>query len=118
MYKARAQFVKDLAGLGSAHLLDEPKSSSTHLPSSNRAFNESIPSSSLATRLTYTPSPSGYFGQFSTIFPSNSPLFSGFVSYDSPSDAQSAISMMNGYQLGGKKLKVQLKRDNKQNKPL
>ncbi|XP_030948091.1 RNA-binding protein BRN1 isoform X1 [Quercus lobata] len=41
----------------------------------------------------------------------------GFVSYDSPEDAQSAISMMNGFQLGGKKLKVQLKRDNKQTKP-
>ncbi|KAF6176594.1 hypothetical protein GIB67_034456 [Kingdonia uniflora] len=40
----------------------------------------------------------------------------GFVSYDSPAAAQSAINMMNGYQLGGKKLKVQLKRDNKQNK--
>ncbi|GKV12038.1 hypothetical protein SLEP1_g23242 [Rubroshorea leprosula] len=41
----------------------------------------------------------------------------GFVSYDSPTAAQTAISMMNGFQLGGKKLKVQLKRDNKQNKP-
>ncbi|XP_024966819.1 RNA-binding protein BRN1 isoform X2 [Cynara cardunculus var. scolymus] len=40
----------------------------------------------------------------------------GFVSYDSPTAAQSAINTMNGYQLGGKKLKVQLKRDNKQNK--
>ncbi|XP_019419425.1 PREDICTED: RNA-binding protein BRN1-like isoform X2 [Lupinus angustifolius] len=40
----------------------------------------------------------------------------GFVSYDSPEAAQSAITMMNGSQLGGKKLKVQLKRDNKQNK--
>ncbi|XP_021743892.1 RNA-binding protein BRN1-like [Chenopodium quinoa] len=39
----------------------------------------------------------------------------GFVSYDSQAAAQSAISMMNGFQLGGKKLKVQLKRDNKQN---
>jgi len=43
--------------------------------------------------------------------------FAGFVSYDSPEAAQSAISMMNGFQLGGKKLKVQLKRDNKQGKP-
>ncbi|KOM39517.1 hypothetical protein LR48_Vigan03g289900 [Vigna angularis] len=43
--------------------------------------------------------------------------FAGFVSYDSPEDAQSAIGMMNGFQLGGKKLKVQLKRDNKQGKP-
>ncbi|XP_048442916.1 RNA-binding protein BRN1 [Pyrus x bretschneideri] len=41
----------------------------------------------------------------------------GFVSYDLPESAESAISMMNGYQLGGKKLKVQLKRDNKQSKP-
>ncbi|OVA04383.1 RNA recognition motif domain [Macleaya cordata] len=41
----------------------------------------------------------------------------GFVSYDSPAAAQSAINMMNGCQLGGKKLKVQLKRDNKQSKP-
>ncbi|CAN6347083.1 unnamed protein product [Urochloa humidicola] len=42
----------------------------------------------------------------------------GFVSYDSPASAQTAISMMNGFQLGGKKLKVQLKRDNsKHNKP-
>ncbi|KAJ8748404.1 hypothetical protein K2173_003041 [Erythroxylum novogranatense] len=41
----------------------------------------------------------------------------GFVSYDSPAAAQTAIGVMNGYQLGGKKLKVQLKRDNKQSKP-
>ncbi|CAN6467819.1 unnamed protein product [Victoria cruziana] len=41
----------------------------------------------------------------------------GFVSYDSPSAAESAIAAMNGNQLGGKKLKVQLKRDNKQCKP-
>ncbi|MBA0716876.1 hypothetical protein Golax_004733 [Gossypium laxum] len=41
----------------------------------------------------------------------------GFVSYDSPAAAQNAINMMNGCQLGGKKLKVQLKRDNKQNTP-
>ncbi|KZV32383.1 CUGBP Elav-like family member 5-like [Dorcoceras hygrometricum] len=40
----------------------------------------------------------------------------GFVSYDSPAAAENAINMMNGFQLGGKKLKVQLKRDNKQNK--
>ncbi|GMJ09159.1 Bruno-like 1, RNA-binding protein-defense related 1 [Hibiscus trionum] len=41
----------------------------------------------------------------------------GFVSYDSPAAAQDAINMMNGCQLGGKKLKVQLKRDNKQKIP-
>lgn len=44
-------------------------------------------------------------------------MFAGFVSYDSSAAAESAINTMNGYQLGGKKLKVQLKRDNKQNKP-
>ncbi|XP_008796185.1 RNA-binding protein BRN1-like [Phoenix dactylifera] len=41
----------------------------------------------------------------------------GFVSYDSPVAAQAAINAMDGFQLGGKKLKVQLKRDNKQSKP-
>ncbi|EFJ23463.1 hypothetical protein SELMODRAFT_442777 [Selaginella moellendorffii] len=41
----------------------------------------------------------------------------GFVSYDSPEAAQSAINVMNGFQLSGKRLKVQLKRDNKPNKP-
>ncbi|XP_074567916.1 RNA-binding protein BRN1-like isoform X2 [Curcuma longa] len=39
----------------------------------------------------------------------------GFVSYDSPAAAQTAIKMMNGFQLGGKKLKVQLKKENKAN---
>ncbi|XP_071723092.1 RNA-binding protein BRN1-like [Rutidosis leptorrhynchoides] len=41
----------------------------------------------------------------------------GFVSYDSAASAQNAIGVMNGYQLSGKKLKVQLKRDNKLSKP-
>ncbi|XP_020580685.1 RNA-binding protein BRN1-like [Phalaenopsis equestris] len=41
----------------------------------------------------------------------------GFVSYDSPEAAQAAIDVMNGFQLGGKKLKVQLKRHNKLSKP-
>ncbi|CAN0899090.1 RNA-binding protein BRN1 [Linum grandiflorum] len=40
----------------------------------------------------------------------------GFVSYESPAAAQAAIGVMNGCQLGGKKLKVQLKRDNNNNK--
>ena len=43
-------------------------------------------------------------------------LFAGFV-VTTPSAAQNAINITNGCQLGGKKLKVQLKRDNKQNKP-
>jgi len=34
----------------------------------------------------------------------------GFVSYDNPSSAQSAIHAMNGYQIGTKRLKVHLKR--------
>uniref|UniRef100_A0A7N0UNH5 RRM domain-containing protein n=1 Tax=Kalanchoe fedtschenkoi TaxID=63787 RepID=A0A7N0UNH5_KALFE len=40
----------------------------------------------------------------------------GFVSYDSLASAQNAISVMNGCELGGKKLKVQLKRENNLNK--
>ncbi|KAF0907402.1 hypothetical protein E2562_015892 [Oryza meyeriana var. granulata] len=35
----------------------------------------------------------------------------GFVSYDTPASAQTAIKRMNGSQLGGKTLKVQLKRE-------
>ncbi|CAN8295775.1 unnamed protein product [Cochlearia groenlandica] len=46
----------------------------------------------------------------------------GFISYESQEDAQEAIKTMNGRQLSGKKLKVQVKRDNGQqqqsNKPL
>ncbi|ESO93211.1 hypothetical protein LOTGIDRAFT_119400 [Lottia gigantea] len=41
----------------------------------------------------------------------------GFVSYDSPSSAQSAIQAMNGFQIGMKRLKVQLKRPKHDNKP-
>ncbi|XP_010482046.2 PREDICTED: RNA-binding protein BRN2 isoform X2 [Camelina sativa] len=45
----------------------------------------------------------------------------GFISYDSQEAAQKAINTMNGRQLSGKKLKVQLKREQQQqqsNKPL
>ncbi|KFK42700.1 hypothetical protein AALP_AA1G028400 [Arabis alpina] len=45
----------------------------------------------------------------------------GFISYDSQEAAQNAINTMNGHLISGKKLKVQLKRDNGQqqsNKPL
>ncbi|CAG7908960.1 unnamed protein product [Brassica rapa] len=36
----------------------------------------------------------------------------GFISYDSQEAAQNAINTMNGHQLNGKKLKVQVKREN------
>jgi CUG-BP- and ETR3-like factor len=41
----------------------------------------------------------------------------GFVSYDNPTAAQSAIAAMNGFQIGMKRLKVQLKRPKDANKP-
>ncbi|MCO5595546.1 hypothetical protein L7F22_049591 [Adiantum nelumboides] len=41
----------------------------------------------------------------------------GFVSFDAPEAATAAITTMNGAPLGGKRLKVQLKRDSRQNKP-
>ena len=34
----------------------------------------------------------------------------GFVSYDNPGSAQAAVSAMNGYQVGAKRIKVELKR--------
>lgn len=34
----------------------------------------------------------------------------GFVSYDNPQSAAAAIQAMNGYQIGDRRLKVELKR--------
>ena len=41
----------------------------------------------------------------------------GFVSYDNPVAAQAAIQAMNGFQIGMKRLKVQLKRAKNESKP-
>ncbi|XP_030844249.1 CUGBP Elav-like family member 1 isoform X18 [Strongylocentrotus purpuratus] len=41
----------------------------------------------------------------------------GFVSYDQPMSAQAAIQAMNGFSVGTKRLKVQLKRSKEANKP-
>ena len=41
----------------------------------------------------------------------------GFVSYDNPQSAQNAIAGMNGFQVGPKKLKVQLKRPREVREP-
>ncbi|XP_014674152.1 PREDICTED: CUGBP Elav-like family member 2 isoform X2 [Priapulus caudatus] len=41
----------------------------------------------------------------------------GFVSYDNPVSAQAAIQSMNGFQIGMKRLKVQLKRSKEASRP-
>ncbi|XP_055710771.1 CUGBP Elav-like family member 2 isoform X2 [Phlebotomus papatasi] len=41
----------------------------------------------------------------------------GFVSYDNPNSAQAAIQTMHGFQIGSKRLKVQLKRTKESTKP-
>ncbi|GAB0100163.1 CUGBP Elav-like family member 1 [Sergentomyia squamirostris] len=41
----------------------------------------------------------------------------GFVSYDNPNSAQTAIQTMHGFQIGTKRLKVQLKRTKEATKP-
>ena len=41
----------------------------------------------------------------------------GFVSYDNPASAQTAIQAMNCFQIGTKRLKVQLKRSKEAPKP-
>ncbi|XP_071372692.1 CUGBP Elav-like family member 4 isoform X9 [Centroberyx affinis] len=41
----------------------------------------------------------------------------GFVSFDNPGSAQAAIQSMNGFQIGMKRLKVQLKRPKDANRP-
>lgn len=45
------------------------------------------------------------------------PFISGFVSFDNPASAQAAIQAMNGFQIGMKRLKVQLKRPKDANRP-
>lgn len=44
-------------------------------------------------------------------------IVSGFVSYDNASSAQAAIQTMHGFQIGMKRLKVQLKRSKDASKP-
>ena len=41
----------------------------------------------------------------------------GFVSYDNATAAQNAIHAMHGFQIGNKRLKVQLKRPKDANRP-
>jgi len=41
----------------------------------------------------------------------------GFVSYDNTTSAQSAIQAMNGFQIGTKRLKVQLKKPKENTRP-
>lgn len=57
-----------------------------------------------------TASPSWFLPSFPFCFP-------GFVSYDNPVSAQAAIQAMNGFQIGMKRLKVQLKRSKNDSKP-
>lgn len=45
------------------------------------------------------------------------PYLPGFVSFDNPTSAQTAIQAMNGFQIGMKRLKVQLKRPKDANRP-
>lgn len=49
-----------------------------------------------------------------SLFPLSS---TGFVSFDNPASAQAAIQAMNGFQIGMKRLKVQLKRPKDANRP-
>ena len=62
------------------------------------------------------PPPPGRGGPVETqaLVPRVSP---GFVSFDNPASAQTAIQAMNGFQIGMKRLKVQLKRPKDANRP-
>ncbi|XP_067906261.1 CUGBP Elav-like family member 4 isoform X10 [Heterodontus francisci] len=62
------------------------------------------------------------YGQISQAFPQPPPMIpqqqrEGFVSFDNPASAQAAIQAMNGFQIGMKRLKVQLKRPKDANRP-
>lgn len=58
-----------------------------------------------------------HFNSLLINFTSVSLIPPGFVSYDNPASAQTAIAAMNGFQVGTKKLKVQLKRPRELRKP-
>ncbi|XP_060701921.1 CUGBP Elav-like family member 4 isoform X27 [Hemiscyllium ocellatum] len=59
--------------------------------------------------------------QISQAFPQPPPVITqqreGFVSFDNPTSAQAAIQAMNGFQIGMKRLKVQLKRPKDTSRP-
>ncbi|XP_074424351.1 CUGBP Elav-like family member 4 isoform X7 [Larus michahellis] len=62
------------------------------------------------------------YGQISQAFPQLPTMIpqqqrEGFVSFDNPASAQAAIQAMNGFQIGMKRLKVQLKRPKDANRP-
>ncbi|XP_074021430.1 CUGBP Elav-like family member 4 isoform X44 [Numenius arquata] len=62
------------------------------------------------------------YGQISQAFPQPPPMIpqqqrEGFVSFDNPASAQAAIQAMNGFQIGMKRLKVQLKRPKDASRP-
>lgn len=59
-----------------------------------------------------------YVGPLQLIKPPALPhVLTGFVSFDNPASAQAAIQAMNGFQIGMKRLKVQLKRPKDANRP-
>ena len=58
-----------------------------------------------------------YFSFSSFLINFNSIFLKGFVSYDNPMSSQAAIQAMNGFQIGTKRLKVQLKRSKDASKP-
>jgi CUG-BP- and ETR3-like factor len=58
-----------------------------------------------------------FYVKISLFLLSSSPLDIGFVSFDNPASAQAAIQAMNGFQIGMKRLKVQLKRPKDANRP-
>ncbi|KAM9375165.1 CUGBP Elav-like family member 6 isoform 3-T3 [Phaethornis superciliosus] len=62
------------------------------------------------------------YAPISQAFPQQAPIIpqqqrEGFVSFDNPTSAQAAIQAMNGFQIGMKRLKVQLKRPKDANRP-
>ena len=54
---------------------------------------------------------------YSTVYTKLHFYLIGFVSFDNPNSAQAAIQAMNGFQIGMKRLKVQLKRPKEASRP-
>ncbi|KAF3832345.1 hypothetical protein F7725_026010 [Dissostichus mawsoni] len=100
-----------------------PGISATSVPSLATTIGTLPQSNGQATEHVYTNGIHPYPAQSPTV---NDPLqqayagvqhYAGFVSFDNPSSAQAAIQAMNGFQIGMKRLKVQLKRPKDANRP-
>jgi len=100
------------SGNGNAHGLGAPVNKQMEGPDGANLFIYHLPAEFADTDLAQTFSAFGHVLSSKVFIDKQTNLSKcfGFVSYDNPISAQTAIQSMNGFQIGTKRLKVQLKR--------